>query len=340
MFIKEKKFCRKLCILFAAIFIFFSELTAQTSSLESNPAEVADKSEDSQKALLTKEKSRMFWKITGKDKNGNPSVVYIQGTLHIGNENLFPLDKEVLDAFNGADLIVAEISDEDMSNIALKSMRLVQESFIKAGGKKISEGLSKKEIQALNELMESPMVLARMDLAEPWVISLVLLGKAVQETSELSSEYSIDGYFYKLAKESGRKVNGLDDLKAQFDIITFGTYEQQLIILKAAIKECSDKNCISNTKMELQKLYEAYLSGDEDKMALVSENSNENDYKEYGDFGEEYKKLVYDKRNEDWAKDIKTFLENGGTSFIYAGCAHWVGKKSVFEYLRAQGTIE
>ncbi|MBQ5451027.1 MAG: TraB/GumN family protein, partial [Treponema sp.] len=316
MFIR-KKFCKSLFILFAAAFVLCTNSFAKESA-------------SAKKASLSKEKPRFFWKISGVDKNGNPSFVYIQGTIHLGSEKLFPLDKEVLDAFNSADLLAGEISSEDMEKIQLYSMRLVQESFIKAGGKKVSENLSEKEVESLKTLLGGPLAFNMVDKAEPWVLSLALLGKTVQETTELTAEYSIDSYFLKLANEASRKVIGLDDLKSQFDILTFGTYEQQIVILKASIKECSEENYIQETKAELDSLYKAYLSDDLEMLATISQKSNEKEVSEYGDFGEEYQKQVYDKRNEDWAKDIKEFLENGGSTFIYAGAAHWVGKNSVF----------
>ena len=337
MFIR-KKFCKSLFILFAAAFVLCTNSFAKESA-SSAKASASEKA-SVQKATLTKEKPRFFWKISGTDKNGNPSFVYIQGTIHLGSEKLFPLDKEVLEAFNSADLLAGEISSEDMGKIQLYSMRLVQESFIKAGGKKVSENLSEKEVESLKTLLGGPLAFNMVDKAEPWVLSLALLGKTVQETTELTAEYSIDSYFLKLANEASRKVIGLDDLKSQFDILTFGTYEQQIKILKASIKECSEEDCIQETKAELDSLYKAYLSDDLEMLATISQESNEKEISEYGDFGEEYQKLVYDKRNEGWAKDIKEFLENGGSTFIYAGAAHWVGKNSVFEYLRKQGTIE
>lgn len=326
MFIR-KKFCKSLFILFAVAFVLCTNSFAKESA-------------SAKKASLSKEKPRFFWKISGVDKNGNPSFVYIQGTIHLGSEKLFPLDKEVLEAFNSADLLAGEISSEDMGKIQLYSMRLVQESFIKAGGKKVSENLSEKEVESLKTLLGGPLAFNMVDKAEPWVLSLALLGKTVQETTELTAEYSIDSYFLKLANEASRKVIGLDDLKSQFDILTFGTYEQQIMILKSSIKECSEEDCIQETKAELDSLYKAYLSDDLEMLATISQKSNEKEISEYGDFGEEYQMLVYDKRNEDWAKDIKEFLENGGSTFIYAGAAHWVGKNSVFDYLRKQGTIE
>ena len=337
MFIR-KKFCKSLFILFAAAFLFCTNSFAKESA-SSAKASASEKA-SVQKATLTKEKPRMFWKISGTDKNGNPSVVYIQGTIHVGSKELYPLDKEVLDAFNNADRIEGELSKDDMQNMQFYAMRLVQESFLKADGKKVSACLSPEEIETMNSLLGSPQAFAMIDGAEPWVAALTLLEKTVQETTELTYEYSVDNYFLKLANDAARKVVGLDDIQVQIDILTFGTYEQQLTILKSSIKECSDEKSKEETRVELKALYDAYLAGDVEKLASISDASNESDIAEYGDFGEEYKKLVYDKRNEDWAKDIKEFLENGGSTFIYAGAAHWVGKNSVFEYLRKQGTIE
>ena len=64
-------------------------------------------------ATLTKTDSRMLWRIDGKDKNGNPSVVYVLGTFHFATDEIYPLSDEILDAWNSADRLVAEISSDD-----------------------------------------------------------------------------------------------------------------------------------------------------------------------------------------------------------------------------------
>ncbi|MBQ3981413.1 MAG: TraB/GumN family protein, partial [Treponema sp.] len=108
MFIR-KKFCKSLFILFAAAFVLCTNSFAKESA-------------SAKKASLSKEKPRFFWKISGVDKNGNPSVVYIQGTIHVGSKELYPLDKEVLDAFNNADRVAGELSKDDMQNMQFYAM--------------------------------------------------------------------------------------------------------------------------------------------------------------------------------------------------------------------------
>ena len=42
----------------------------------------------STKPKLTKMQERMLWKISGTDKNGKESTIYVQGTIHLGDERL------------------------------------------------------------------------------------------------------------------------------------------------------------------------------------------------------------------------------------------------------------
>jgi uncharacterized protein YbaP (TraB family) len=45
----------------------------------------------------------MFWRITGTDAAGKQATVYIQGTIHLGDDRLYPLSGSVLNAWNSAD---------------------------------------------------------------------------------------------------------------------------------------------------------------------------------------------------------------------------------------------
>ena len=55
---------------------------------------------------------------------------------------------------------------------------------------------------------------------------------------------------------------------------------------------------------------------------------------------EQYEKAMMLDRNTDWVKDIKKYIDAGGTTFIFTGAAHWLGEESVFELLKADGVIE
>ena len=85
-------------------------------------------------------------------------------------------------------------------------------------------------------------------------------------------------------------------------------------------------------------LYEAYLSGDVAKMTMLFEAEEKADTETQA-FYKDYYTFIFADRNEDWAKDITGYLQQGGTTFVFAGCGHWLGDKSVFSYLRKMGTL-
>ncbi|MBP5746756.1 MAG: TraB/GumN family protein, partial [Treponema sp.] len=114
------------------------------------------------------------------------------------------------------------------------------------------------------------------------------------------------------------EILGLETVPEQLDSISCGTYDAQLLQLKEIIEGIDAEKFKEEMNSAAKNLYEAYLSGDPKKLEeLTSE----------------------DERNEKWAKRIQSDMEMGGTTFVYAGAAHWVGEKSVFAYLEEWGLI-
>ena len=45
-------------------------------------------------------------------------------------------------------------------------------------------------------------------------------------------------------------------------------------------------------------------------------------------------------RNIVWADKFEEYLNKGGTSFVFAGLAHFLGEDCVFEQMRIKGILE
>lgn len=286
------------------------------------------------KATLTECPERMFWRIDGTDKKGNPSVVYVQGSFHLGDERMFPLADPVMAAWDSADRLVAEISSTDTAQVQIKVMELMVDSFKKAAGRVVTDGLTDKQKATLGKYMEAE-VAAKLALFEPW-LTTYSIAAAIYQGNGLSSEYGLDNNLMAYANESGREVEGLDTIQLQLDVITYGSYDEQMDMLRDVLDELDDPTeVIAMTKS----LYEAYLANDKVTFARKSDEEKEADENKH-DFYNAYNKMIYDDRNKDWAKDITGYLREGGTTFIFAGAAHWTGEDSVFDYLRKMGTIE
>ena len=86
-------------------------------------------------------------------------------------------------------------------------------------------------------------------------------------------------------------------------------------------------------------LYESYVNDDMKKMEKLLTMSNKKD--EASDqLYIDYNHMVFRDRNQQWAQDITNYLDEGGTTFIFAGCGHWLGPDSTFKFLKKMKTIK
>lgn len=284
-------------------------------------------------ATLTKQNSRMFWCINGTDKNGNPSAVYIQGTIHLGDERLYPLSDEVLDAWASADRLVGEISSRDMGRLQSVVQRDMFASYQRASGRNLFDYLTEEEKDLLYMVMDGNQAQVYA-VFEPWVLNSVITTLATVDTG-FESEAGIDQTLLAMAEREERSVAGLDTLRTQLNILEFGDYDQQLYLLKQSIASLDSE---SEETQKLDSMYEAYLADDLETLAQILLDEMELEEND-PDFAAEYIDAIYAQRNRDWSIKIADWLEEGGVTFIFAGAGHFVGDDSVFVQLRENGTI-
>ncbi len=273
--------------------------------------------------VVQEEDARMFWSISSTDANGNPSRVYLLGTVHVGDGRLYPLEEPVLEAISSADRMVAELSMEDLGQAEQIIGAAIEDSKNLAEGKNLFDYLSDEEKAVYSELIPEEYDLSAY---EPWV-STYILQNIIFASSGYNPTYGLDTQLYLLAIQNGAAVEGLDTIETQLEALSFGDYDTQLAILKDTLREGSD-----GSSQELTELYEAYLSGDKDAMTEHLTKADEG-YTDQDWYPEYCDTLLYS-RNRSWAEQISAYLEQGGTTFIFAGCAHFLGENSVFDYLK------
>ncbi|MCR5218126.1 TraB/GumN family protein [Treponema sp.] len=286
----------------------------------------------SQKACVTKTDQRLFWRIDGVDKKGKPSVIYIQGTIHVGDERLTSVSDEVLEAFTLSDRIVAEVSSRDFIKTGFYAVRLAMPN---KDGKIVTDYLNEEQKATLDYYLKDDSAYNGLIQMNPMMVENYLTIKFAEE-SGLKSEDGLDMVFYKMAKRRGKPVEGLDALETQMNLLAYGDYDFQINYLRHSLdqlKEAKEKNI--NPMLEL---YELYLADDIENLNLLLEEEDEDDQKLPEEF-DNFKNKITLERNQEWVGDIKKYLNEGGTTFIFTGCAHWLGKDSVFELLRQDGVI-
>ena len=104
--------------------------------------------------------------------------------------------------------------------------------------------------------------------------------------------------------------------------------DEQMVMLRDLLDDLTDP---SEALADIKALYEAYLADNRAQVNRLNQDSMDEDTAEHAFYADYYRLLIND-RNKDWAQDITGYLREGGTTFIFAGAAHWVGDNSVFSY--------
>jgi hypothetical protein len=267
----------------------------------------------------------MSWTVSGGP--AGTGRVFVQGTLHLGRDELFPLDDRVLDALSRADLVLAELSPGDLGRSRDLVLDRIADSILD-GGKTLYDLLPAADI-AYAEAVMGKENLRRLALFRPWVaysaFELFVAGKLA-----LDPEKGVDTALYSLASRMGKPVHGLEDPEFQLDVLSGPTLEIQVLLLRDAIRDHREQ------PEALKRLYEAYRNGDHRALAIELDAS----LKRSLAFAPElaaFNDALLNKRNAEWAKVLDSYLREGKSVFVFVGAAHMLGAGNILERLASMG---
>lgn len=325
-----KTFCKSVKSIFISVFVVFFCVSI-FSCASTKIYEVPE---------LTKYDDMMFWKIEGSDSNGKPACIYVLGTIHIGDDRLYPIPKEILNAYGKADKVYGEISTNGWNELTAATVSRVLQAQIQAAEWEAENGISwydtltEEQQQFLVEKFGEAVVNANKDFM-PWVLSSAMSELSFVGTG-LTANYSYDIHFISVSNELGIEMLGLDDLDVQLDIMAYGDMEFQLNMLQASIDEYLKDEDIS--KNETLDIYKAYLTGEEEQLEKILFSEMDKEIAEDPEMQGYYNALFVD-RNNNWAELFSQLILEGGNTFVFAGAGHFVGEESVFQIMKNNGNL-
>lgn len=207
---------------------------------------------------------------------------------------------------------------------------------VRETGKPLMTYFSEEQLGFLLQMFGgNQAMLANLCAYEPWVLSSNV-NLIPAQMSGLNPNMGVDQILIQRAMMSGRYIEGLDTLDAQLDILSFGDWETQLEMLLDSLDELMENT--EETVNYMKDIYNAYLEVDlEELNTLFEEDKFLDEENSYSD--EYYETLIVD-RNTSWADKFSEYLNEGGTTFIFAGTAHFVGEDSVFEIMKDEKTLK
>ena len=285
---------------------------------------------NSAKPILIEHPERFFWEIKGATGS-----VYVLGTIHVADKRFYPLEKNVLQAFDNADRLVSEIGGmdslkaftEEMQTAVIKNMNTDPQ-------KNLLHLLSEEELTFLYETVGDDTV-HQLALFNPWILNTILVQLLMNKTG-LNADDGIDMYLMQRAKD--KKITALDTAQQQIAALSYGTFDDQLAILKDTIQALQN---IDQSMEEMHTIRDLYLSNNRKELsALLVELLLDVPTSFSKEKAQAYIDALLTDRNRMWAQKFDEYLRAGGTTFVFAGAAHFLGESSVFEIMRQKNMLE
>ena len=263
-----------------------------------------------------------LWKVT-KDRQ----EFYLFGTMHLQVPELQILPKSLVEVIKRSDTVYTEIP-MDIST-QLHASRLVMRGDKRKLKDIISPQLYKEVVWYLYTV-NPKLSVALFDKMKIWGVSSSLSSLKMQ--LKYPNLRAIDKVIYDYAKSQRKKVLGIETIDEQLGIMDKFTQQEQIIALEQALIQLNEKRDYIN------ELKGFYLNGDSQKLMSFIE-SMMFQIPKYKRLEEKFMTLLLYQRNLIMAKRIDSIIKKSSKkNYLFAfGVMHFLGKKSVIEYLKSYG---
>ena len=271
------------------------------------------------------ESAPLVYRVT----DGQGHTLYLLGTIHVGNEAMYPLGSAVEEAYQNADVLAVEL---DLYAYGGNLFGTLKTAFGLMYGLQdnIKNHLSPETYALGVESFGMPEIaLQRMkpamwySLAENYVI----------EKAGLDATKGVDYGLLKQAHKEGKRIDELESLEAQ--MATLLAIPEEVIDYEVHAMLTYPEESAQGLLM----LFEAWRQGDEAALRTLLEVSTEGE--ELSDAYEEYSDMLIDSRNDGFEEQAVAYLNSGETALIAIGAFHIIGENGLAEKLaRAGYTVE
>lgn len=253
------------------------------------------------------------------------STVYILGSIHLAKPELYPLDKDIIKAYNTSDVLVVEV-DISSSKAVSQMQKAMRHLGSYPKGKSLKTELSAKTYKALQEYTNKTGISIRLlQKLKPWLVMLQLSTVQMQRLG-YSTEIGIDQYFLNRAKKDKKDILSLETIEEQMALLSKDDKDFQDRLLFYALKDMHELEPM------LESMYKSWKTGDADSFSKIMSLSIEND----PSMREIYNKLIT-KRNYMMTQKIENLLKTKKDYFVVVGSGHVVGKEGIVDLLKKRG---
>lgn len=261
-----------------------------------------------------------LWKV----ENGQ-TIVYLQGTIHAGTKDFYPLNKHTEQAYLDADIVVPEVDITSLN--LLETSQLLVSIGTYQDGTTIEDHIPKKLYKKLSKYMEKEQIPQQMEMYRPWVLSSMLDSFMLEK---LGYTHGVDEYFLKKAKKDQKEIIALETAESQLSVFADTSEAYQIQMLEETLTS------MESYEDDMLELFSLYLAGDEKKLlnTLMGDTKEEPSPEEAA-----FMKALNDDRNIAMADQIEDFLEEDHHTvyFVIVGTLHLIHEPHIVSLLQEKG---
>ncbi|MCM3760421.1 TraB/GumN family protein [Alkalihalobacillus oceani] len=260
-----------------------------------------------------------LWEV----ENGDTKM-YLQGTIHIGEEDFFPLNGYSEEAYEAADVVLPEVDLNNLDEEAVQAATM--ELAIYDDGTTIQDHIPAELYAELSAAVgEFGMEMMMLEMYKPWFFEL-LLTELYTGQAGYSFDYAVDTYFLDRAEEDQKEVVALETYEDQLTMLAGFSEEHQIRSLEYML---SGRDQLEE---ETHQIVEVWKEGDLEGLVEVNETEDV-------EFLEQFMYEINEVRNIKMAEQLVELLENGAdqTYFVIVGAMHFVEEPSIVSLLEDSG---
>ena len=309
-----------LCFSLSACSIFSKEEQEESNSKSESQSDDVNQTEDTITPALYKVSS------------DNGTVIWLFGSIHIGEKDFYPLPDYVMDAFNSAEALAVEadiIAYEKNTLAQSEDIKMFMYEDFSTIDAHISEELYEEAKQILKD---NNMYYSAMDYfcASLWAN---LIDNIVYDELGADVDLGIDRHLIKRANKKDKEIIEIESAAIQYEMMAGFSEQLQEYLLMSSIETYKNQE---NVKEELDELISLWKNGKVKKLDKLL-----NDVgilsKEEKELYKEYNEAMTVNRNIFMADFADKALKDEESIFICVGAAHVIGEGGMADILEKKG---
>ncbi|EGU45196.1 hypothetical protein VIOR3934_10685 [Vibrio orientalis CIP 102891 = ATCC 33934] len=214
----------------------------------------------------------LFWQATKGKLN-----YYILGSVHVGDDGMFPLSKQIMNVLQTSDGLIIETDVRKTQGITYPPATLLSKDVLTPKQQDELKGIANLLEMNAPQLLNSP----------PWATALAVQMKQIEYLG-YKAAYGVDAHLTYKATVQDIPVISLESLQFQIDLLT-GQKESGKELLLSAIEEFDHSEEMTHC------LIKTWKAGDIEKL---------NEFAKLTEMSEEFETAFLTERNLNWAQQL------------------------------------